>query len=156
MFQKILVPLDGSRLAEEVLPFAVSVAEAFGSRVVLLQVVPTPRSALATDPIAQLTVEGGTSTLEEELALEEEKARTYLEWTAEPLRGRGLEVECVTVRGAPAEAIVDYALRHQVDLIALSTHGRSGLERLVFGSVAEKVVRETGKPVLLIKPRGVR
>jgi len=154
MFRTILVPLDGSRLAEAVLPYALSVAEAFGSRLILLQVVPAPRSVAVTDPIAQLAVAADTPAVEEELALEEEKARTYLEWTADPLRGRGVEVECVTLRGIPAEAIVDYALNHEVDLIALSTHGRSGLGRLVFGSVAEKVIRETGKPMLLIKPRG--
>lgn len=155
MFQTILVPLDGSRLAEEVLPYALSVAEAFGSRLILLQVVPASRTVAPTDPIAQLAVEPAPE-VGEELALEEERARTYLEWTAEPIRQRGLEVECVVIRGSPAEAIVHYALEREVDLIALSTHGRTGLGRLVFGSVAERVVRETGKPVLLIKPRGTR
>lgn len=154
MFQKILVPLDGSSLAEEVLPYAAGLAEVCGSTVVLLQVISVVRPGLAMAELSGPT--GGAELVEEDLQMEEEKARTYLEWTAEPLRGRGLEVETATVRGVPATAIVQFARENGVDLIAISTHGRSGLGRLVFGSVADQVLRESGLPVLLIKPTGSR
>ncbi|MBI2166345.1 MAG: universal stress protein, partial [Chloroflexi bacterium] len=79
-------------------------------------------------------------------------AQTYLDWTAKALRQRGVEVEGVLRRGLPAREIVRYAREEGADIIAISTHGRSGLGRLVFGSVADQVLRESGRPILLIRP----
>ncbi|MBI2166549.1 MAG: universal stress protein, partial [Chloroflexi bacterium] len=101
MFGKVLVPLDGSKLAEEVLPYAVDLALRCQSRVVLMQVIPVAGSV----PDAGHT--GVTaSTAERELRLEEERAQTYLDWTAKALRQRGVEVEGVLRRGLPAREIV--------------------------------------------------
>ena len=88
-----------------------------------------------------------------QLAEAEAAARDYLDGLALPLRGKGLKVQCVTMIGLPAESIVSYAEENRFDLVALATHGRSGLRRLVFGSVADYVVRKSGLPILLIKPK---
>jgi nucleotide-binding universal stress UspA family protein len=81
------------------------------------------------------------------------EAETYLERLAQPLRKKGLKVDCVTMPGDPGETIVGYADENDVDLIALSTHGRSGLGRLVFGSVADFVMKKSGLPILLKRPQ---
>lgn len=147
MFNSVLVPLDGSALAEEVLPYVAELARRCGSRVVLLQVV-SARPALTLAEFGAVA----DAQADEAVRLDEEEARTYLEWTASSLRQKGLEVEWVTSRGPVAEKIVRYAKENAVDLIAVSTHGRSGLGRLVLGSVADEVMRTSGIPVLVFKP----
>ena len=77
----------------------------------------------------------------------------YLDGLALPLREKGLKVQCATMIGHPAESIVSHAEENGFDLVALATHGRSGLRRLVFGSVADYVIRKAGLPILLIKPK---
>jgi nucleotide-binding universal stress UspA family protein len=80
-------------------------------------------------------------------------ARAYLGKLAAPLRKRGIEVETVAVPGRPGEAILDYANTNSISLIAIATHGRGGLRRAVFGSVADQVLRRSGLPVLVIRPQ---
>lgn len=150
MFKNVLVPLDGSGLAEQVLHHATAVATSCECRVVLLRVVPSLRAVIAGDEDSSRLAEPFGQ--EEATHLEEEQAGVYLEWTAAALRAEGLEVACVVRRGAPAEEIIRYAKEHDIGLIAISTHGRSGLGRLVFGSVADRVLRESGLPVMVIKP----
>jgi nucleotide-binding universal stress UspA family protein len=150
MLQKILVCLDGSSLAEQILPYATEQALHFSSKVVLLQVIAGPRaipSPVPGEPAFILVPEP------EELQREQNEARAYLESEAQPLREKGLDVECVALPGTPSDAIVGYAAENEVDLIAIATHGRSGLGRLALGSVADFVLRESGLPILLIKPR---
>ncbi len=147
MLQKILVCLDGSKLAEQIMPYAAEHAARFDGSLVLLQVVslsaiPTP-TGIESVPMAV----PDTMLKDAELA-----AMDYLSDLAAPLRERGIDVRCVAVVGHPAETIVSYAEENKFDLVALATHGRSGLKRLVFGSVADYVVRKSGLPILLIKP----
>jgi nucleotide-binding universal stress UspA family protein len=148
MFQRILVCLDGSKLAEQILPYAAEQASRFGSSLVLFQVVslaslPTP-TGIESVPVAVPN---------DQLAEAEAAAREYLEALAVPLREKGLNVQSVAVLGQPAESIVSYAEENKFSLVALATHGRSGLKRLVFGSVADHVIRKSGLPILLIKPK---
>lgn len=148
MFQKILVCLDGSKLAEQILPYAAEQAARFGSSLVLFQVVslasiPTP-TGIESVPVAVPN---------DQLADAEAAARDYLNGLALPLRDKGVKVQCVTMVGHPAESIVSYAEENRFDLVAIATHGRSGLRRLVFGSVADYVIRKSGLPILLIKPK---
>ncbi len=150
MLQKILVCLDGSSLAEQILPYATEQALRFGSKVVLLQVIGEPRaipSPVPGEPVFILLPEP------EQIEREQNEATAYLESIAQPLREKGLDVECVAQPGTPSDAIVSYAAESEVDLIAIATHGRSGLRRMTFGSVADFVLRESGLPILLIKPR---
>ncbi len=151
LFKKILVSLDGSALAEQIMPFARQQAKCFGSKLVLIQVVPEPLVVSPGLPGATpAPVETADLLAEVEGVIA--KAKDYLEQVAQPLRDAGLEVETVVASGTAGESVVDYARENQVDMIALATHGRSGLGRVVFGSVAEYILRESGLPVLSIKP----
>ncbi len=151
MFEKVLVCLDGSRLAEQILPYAIEQSLRFNSKVVLLQVFTIPGTVAAAEAQAAPTVT--PDLMQEEVQRLGAEAKTYLEEVATPLREKGLDVTCVALQGAAGEVIVSYAQKESVDLIALATHGHSGLGRVIFGSVADHVLRESGLPILLIKPQ---
>jgi nucleotide-binding universal stress UspA family protein len=150
MFNKILVCLDGSELAEQILPFAEAQALCFGSKLVLLQAFDIS-GTISASAVRYASQTPGT--LEQAIAEEAKKSQTYLERIAQPFLEKGIEVSRITLRGSAGDVIVGYAQNEPVDLIALATHGRSGLGRMLFGSVADFVLRETGLPVLVIKPR---
>ena len=137
MFEKILVCLDGSSLAEQILPYAVEVAQRFSSRIILLQVVPPSSVSTGVDNTVEVFA----------------PAKAYLERMAQPLRDAGLDVECVTLLETPGQAIISYANKSGAGLIAIATHGRGGLGRVMFGSVADFVLRESRLPVLMIRPQ---
>jgi nucleotide-binding universal stress UspA family protein len=144
MYKKILVPLDGSALAECVLPHVKAIVLGCSiGKVVLLRVVePAPPEA---PPALDFEVfqKAGVKAAEKYLAKIKAK-----------LGKEGLKVETKVLTGRPAEAITDFAQREKVDLIALATHGRSGISRWVFGSVADRLVRSSSKPIVLIRPKG--
>jgi nucleotide-binding universal stress UspA family protein len=159
MFERILVCLDGSKLAEQILPYAEAEAAAFGSKLILLQVVtvdmPSTMYMPPTPPVPE-SYKQPAEVIQEKTQEEEDKARAYLEGMAKSLQAKGLETEAAVVSGERAgEAIVTYATTGPVDLIAIATHGHSGLGRVVFGSVADHVLRESGLPILVIKPQEV-
>jgi nucleotide-binding universal stress UspA family protein len=150
MFEKILVCLDGSRLAEQILPYATEQAIRFKSKIVLLQAFTIPSSVAAAEAQAAPL---NSDFIQEEVQRLEAEAKAYLEKVATMLRGKGLDVACITLQGTAGDAIVGYAQNEPVDLIALATHGHSGLGRVIFGSVADHVLRESGLPILVIKPQ---
>lgn len=140
----LLVALDGSKEAEAMLPRAVELGEAMGARFTLLRVVDhlTAYDFHPTGVVLPYPEEFITQPLRD-------AATAYLERVAAPLRGRGLNVQTqVTLHPDPAAAILEKAHTLGCDLIALESHGRSGLGRLVIGSVAEGVVRHGTTPVL--------
>jgi len=151
MFKKVLVPLDGSSLAEQILPYAEEIARRWESRLVLLRVVLPVKPIIGIGEFVPSASYIATRAEDERREMEE--AQRYLEAKANSIRQKGLLVDCVTVRGQPGEEIIRYAKEKAVEMIAISTHGRSGLGRLAFGSVADQVLRESGLPVLLIRPR---
>ncbi|MCX8126416.1 MAG: universal stress protein, partial [Dehalococcoidia bacterium] len=152
MYKKVLVPLDGSELAECTLNEITNLV-GDGSQVVLLQVVePADTFGLA----ASLEAEAPNLDLSKIDRQNEEHARRYLKRMATKLKKKGIEAEVAVVRGKPAEMINEYANSNKVDLILISTHGRSGVSRWAFGSVADKVLRSAIVPVLLITPKGCR
>lgn len=130
MFKHILVPLDGSILAERALGPAASIAEAMSAKLTLLRVVPQ-FAILAADPMLY----------EEMNRLGEEEAISYLRSKADEL-GLQVPVHVTCDVGQPADSIIEFAEDHDVDLIMISSHGRSGLNRWVYGSVAERVLRQ--------------
>jgi nucleotide-binding universal stress UspA family protein len=151
MYKRILVPLDGSSLAEEVLDHAAEAARcAEGAELILIQVVSTVTMVAATDPMAASGAEAAVAMQATEEA--EEEAATYLREVVARPELRGIPVQIVVTRGSPAREIIEYAQGNGIELIAMSTNGRSGLGRLVFGSVADQVLRESGIPILLIRP----
>jgi nucleotide-binding universal stress UspA family protein len=142
-FGHILVTLDGSPESREILPLAAGFARTAQARLTLLQVVPSHFSVVA--PFASHSSHGFQASGEEEAA-----CRDALESEARKLRAQGVMVGTEVIPGArPAEGILDYADGHEVDLVAMATHGRGGVARLVLGSVADKVIRGGTVPVLL-------
>jgi nucleotide-binding universal stress UspA family protein len=147
MFETILVPLDGSQLAEMALAPACRLAEKFGSQLILLRVVtpdspppPLPLPSMSSEPAA---LPAGRPLMEE--------AEAYL--TGLKLPVLGVPIRTQVLSGTPPELIVATAQEFGVDLIVMSTHGRSGLMRLLYGSVAEAVLRGAIVPVLLMPSR---
>ena len=150
MFEKILVCLDGSKLAEQILPYVIEEAIRFRSKLVLLQVIATHTVTVVEAGASAIAVEAAAQQMERE----QKDAKAYLEALTQSLRKKGVDAEYVTLQGLQTgQTIVDYANEHGVDLIAIVTHGRSGLGRLVFGSVADFILREAGLPILVIKPK---
>ena len=147
--KRILVPLDRSQLAETALPMALSLAKKYQAHVVLLHALePTTSLAYATQP-ATLKL---YTRLIDRLSLE---AELYLQEQQQQLRQQGYKVETEIAKGLAAECIIEAATRREIDLIVMSTHGRGGLARWTTGSVADKVLRHSPCPVLLVR-QGVR
>ncbi|MGQ9774572.1 universal stress protein [Chloroflexus sp.] len=147
MYRHILVPLDGSALAEQVLPHVHALAANEGTtKITLLRAVP---------PIFTTSVDysGMLATTTEAITQMEQEALDYLQHIAKQFQSEGYEVHTEISALPPAEAIIEYAENHNVDLIVIATHGRSGLNRWVFGSVTQKVVQVNPTPVLVIRPR---
>ena len=149
MFNKILVCLDGSKLAEQVLPYAIEQALRFKSQLVLLSViVPATSTSTVWEPAPQELVE--------KQAEAEKAAEAYLKNIINRLsEEKGLRAEYLTLEGLVAETIVEYAQKNKVDLIAIATHGLRGLRRLAFGSVADFVLRNSNVPLLVIRPNEI-
>jgi nucleotide-binding universal stress UspA family protein len=148
VFRHILIPLDGSGLAEQILEPALALGDLTQAAYTLLRVVEplvVPGYAPLAQP-AQLDVQV-THTARAE-------GQRYLDDLAQCLRASGRQVHTRTLLAAqPAVAILDAARAHGADVIALATHGRSGLARLLIGSVADKVRRGADTPVLLYRPQ---
>jgi nucleotide-binding universal stress UspA family protein len=143
MYERVLIPLDGSELAEAILPFAEHVAGPLDAEVLLLQVVEPP------SPIAGLGTGGIIGP--DALFLRQVEAKRYLDGLAARLQAKGLRVRTVLGLGTPASEIAATAKAERADLIAMTTHGRSGFKRAIFGSVAEEVLRGAAIPVLVIR-----
>jgi len=141
--QRILVPLDGSVRAERVLPAVTPIAQALGSEVILFQVPIVYVSGWLTGEWF-LPVQGV-------LASAEQDAQVYLSYMATQLKQQSINASTATEIGGVAESIIGYAEANHVDLIAMCTHGRTGLRRWTLGSVADRVLRASSVPVLLVR-----
>ena len=143
MFMRILVPLDGSELAEQALLQATSLCPEAGE-IILLQVLRLPLPVMTPDVGMTMPMTDMDDMLDE--------AMDYLNKWVDQLTNKGFKASAVAVEGDNiATAIVNYAKEHDVSLIVKTTHGRGGLSRLVFGSVAEGVLRKTPCPVMFIR-----
>jgi nucleotide-binding universal stress UspA family protein len=144
MYKKILVPLDGSKTAEAVLPHAKALAYSEGAEIVLLNVAANPAMEFAfADPgIAARAV-----------SEEEGAAKVYMADVEKQLKADGFRARTYLRDGGAAEVILDVAKEIGADVIAMSTHGRTGPSRWLMGSVAERVVRNSKHPVLLIRAK---
>lgn len=141
MYRTILFPTDGSAGAERALGHALGLAAAEGAELHVLHVVEVvaPAASLHELLVARLT----------------ERARDLLAPVVERARERGVAVTTAVREGNPGTAIVDYAEAEDVDLIVMPTHGRTGLERAVLGSVTDEVIRTGTVPVLVVRLDGV-
>lgn len=148
MYRKLLVPLDGSELSESILSHVAAVAKPASASVVLLRV----RESLDRDVREAL----GEDIAEKLDTINREEVQGYLDGIAGELIRDGIAADIAIAEGNPAEAIISYASTHAIDLIIMATHGRSGLTRWAFGSVADKVLRQSPVPVLLSPVIGSR
>ena len=152
----ILVPLDGSTLAEHILPYVQLLAPILAARVRLLRVLTDPDDQLLfPETIAAAYGGGDVQALQERMQRARDtvckNAEGYLYAQATQLRGHGLDVDCEAVFGDAAEVIVESAASRPGTLIAMATHGRSGLRRWALGSVADKVLHAAETPVLIAR-----
>ena len=142
MYRRVLVPLDGSRVAEAILPFIEQIAGPLDMEVLLVRVVPL--TSMDVVGMAKESQAGAP-------ILRELDAQGYLEPLVASLKAKGVRAGARVRIGDPATEIVAAAKEINADLIAMTTHGRSGLGRLLFGSVAEAVLRGSPIPVFLLR-----
>jgi nucleotide-binding universal stress UspA family protein len=147
-YQKILVPLDGSALAAAALPHAAALARQSQAEITLLRVVPSIISDeyLPSDPMLPESKD-----LEQQQCKRVDEALAGLEEPMANLKFQHISVKTVVQVGYAADRIVEYATAHNSDLIVMSTHGRTGLQRWLLGSVASKVATAAPCPVLLVR-----
>jgi nucleotide-binding universal stress UspA family protein len=145
MYQNVLVPLDGSELAECALPEVIKlgrggvIGEAILLKVIEIEVFNIPRAYQKSIDFAALR---GAHLIE---------AGKYLEGIQSRLQSEGINVTTAMLEGRPAETIVEFTRSRSVDLIVIGTHGYTGMKRLMFGSVALRVLHDANVPVLLIR-----
>jgi nucleotide-binding universal stress UspA family protein len=144
MYSTILVPLDGSKRAERILPYVEELAHKFGSKLVLLQVIEP--SVVLAGPYDM----GHYYDVNQIEALTEE-AKAYLAGQQRRLAQSGISAEFVIDNGPIVTAVLEEAVRKNVDLIAMASHGRSGLARAFYGSVAAGILHQADRPLLLIR-----
>ncbi len=152
MYKKILVPLDGSKLAECALPHAEELAKCCGTEeVVLVSVTERVQGYRAFEDPGQPM---GQQLVPEGFGKKEKQAQRYLGRIAKAMETKGIKVDTEVLLGDPAGEIVIYAKHPGCDLIVMSSHGRSGVSRLTHGNVADRVFRGSPVPVLMVRAPG--
>jgi nucleotide-binding universal stress UspA family protein len=141
MYKRLLVPLDGSALAEQAVPHAIGQAKCSGAEILLLKVLgPLP------EPV--FSARSAVRTAEE---MSGDLARDYLEQIAAGIRDQDISAQVATREGKPYVEIIRFAEDNEIDLIVMSTRGHSGISRWLLGSVADRVVRGATVPLLLVQ-----
>jgi nucleotide-binding universal stress UspA family protein len=149
MYKKTLVPLDGSELAECVLPHVESIAKGCGvQEVIFLRVAEPFHLPSGAD------VYLGPETIDRIDADNKAAAEGYLGQLVKRTRYDGVSIKTEVITGIPAESIADYAIKNSIDLIAIATHGRSGISRWAWGSVADRILRSACVAVLMVRAPG--
>jgi len=152
MYKKILVPLDGSKLAECALPHAEELAKGCGTeKVILVSVTERVQGYRAFEEPSQPL---GQQLVPEAFGKLEKQAQKYLGRIAKAMEAKGIKVSTEVLLGDPAEEIIIYAKHPGCDVIVISSHGRSGISRWTHGSVADRVFRGSPVPVLMVKAPG--
>ena len=145
MYTTILVPLDGSRRAQDILPHVEDMAQRYGAKLVFLQVIEPPPPVVGPE---------GDMTLHQlEIGRWQKEAEHYLSGLQAEFREKGIDVRPRVVHGPVVEAVIKAAQEENADLIALESHGRSGLSRVFYGSVAAGILQRIDRPLLLIRSR---
>jgi len=148
MYKKIIVPLDGSKLAESVLPHVEETAAKFGGEVILVTV--TER-VLGYMPMENYSQPAEQQLVPQAVGKMEKQGQKYLDKIAKRLEAKGVKVQTEVLLGNPAEEIILYVKNEGCDLVIMASHGRSGPSRWTHGSVAEKVFRASHVPVLMVR-----
>jgi nucleotide-binding universal stress UspA family protein len=152
----VLVPLDGSELAESVLPHVKALGKQLGCQpvdVVLLRVCEPPTIPSYYGPeLSGVPLDWGKY-VEQEMVRDKERAGEYLAELEKKFKDKGVSVRSEVIQGKPDDEIVEYANKNNFSLIVMATHGRSGLSRLVYGSVAANLLHGVTSPILMVKPQ---
>jgi len=157
MYKKIMVPLDGSELAECVLPHVEAIGRGCNvgevEFVSVVEPVYLPVGVLS-DGSGIFTEQDAERVREKTQAMSESESKVYLAKVASRVKLGKVKVQTKVISGAAADSLADYATKNDVDLIIIATHGRSGISRWVFGSVADRVLRSACVPVLMVRVPG--
>ena len=152
MFKNILVPLDESDLSERALPVAKKLAGQFGATIHLLEAV-QPQAELFSGPDSVASSQYDVAAMRNSAEVQVRNARTYLANIARICMAERLTVRTEVREATAPDSIKAYVSDNDIDLIVIGTHGRGGIQRMLVGSVTDRVVRSVGVPVLVI-PRG--
>jgi nucleotide-binding universal stress UspA family protein len=152
MYKKILVPLDGSKLAECALPYAEGLAKGYGTEEVIL--VSVTERIQGYRPFEDPSQPLGQRLVPEAAGKKEKQAQRYLGRIARAMEAKGIKIRTEVLLGNPAEEIAIYAKHPGCDIIVMSSHGRSGPSRWAWGSVADRVLRASCVPVLMVRAPG--
>lgn len=157
MFSKILVCLDGSRFSSKALPYASEIARQFKSEIILLNVV-RPASVTVVPSIP----EGGVSPLAMQVMADNARQQDknnymnltrYLKRKTRQLKAKGMRASFQVVTGEPAQEILKFCRQNKIDLVVMTTTGKSGIKRAILGSTTDVIMRAPGFPVLAIRPK---
>jgi len=149
MYKKVLVPLDGSELAECALPHVMNLAKGgMVEEVTLLKVIEIPLLH-AIEGQRVIDAEGVKKSLLNE-------AHKYITDLRDKLSSEGLQVKTETIEGRAADSIINYSKENSIDLIVIATHGYSGMKKLMFGSAALRILHDAHAPILMIRPESCR
>ena len=148
MYNTILVPLDGSKRAEAILPHVENLAQCYGAKVIFLQVVQPSQLVVVGPGMVYPSLD------QAEFELELKEAQAYLAARQGEFREKGIEARTQVAHGPIVEEIINAADRENVDLIAMASHGRTGLARVFYGSVAAGLLHRVDRPLLLIRSQG--
>ena len=146
--RRIIVPLDGSQFAEGVIPYVEGLAKGMDSEVILI----TVNEPLQVPDIVRHTAGFDGEKYEELTVRTDKQVKRYLSKKESALRHKSVKVRSTSLLGMPAQTILQYAEDNSVSLIALSTHGFSGISKWAFGSIAAKIIERSSKPVLMVRP----
>ncbi len=163
---KILIPLDGSDFSRQILPYVREFFSPVDNEIVLLRVAPHPAESVGLPPLpvspdmamAPLDIQREAALAADPAHIREEMERlrtamlSELQTEAQPLENAGYAVSVYTRFGEPSHEIVAFVESEKIQLVAMTTHGRSGFGRLIFGSVAEWVMRHVSVPVMVLRP----
>lgn len=144
MYKTILVPLDGSKCAEAILPHVAAMAKSFEADLVLMT---------AVDHAPPSVTRIGEQSEKEYVEKEQSEAESYLEEQKKKLEKEGINVKVVVLHGRAVSAIIEGAQHIDADLIAMGSHGRSGLTQAFYGSVASGVLNRIDRPLLLVRSK---
>ena len=139
------MPLDGSKTGEAAIPYTEALAKTYGAELIFFHVLEPAVEPVAAGPTVAWAMSRG------EMEQRKANAMAYLDSVREPLKARGLATSAAVVFGSAAGEIISFAEANAIDLIAMSTHGRSGVSRWVFGSVTDKILHAGDRPVLTVR-----
>ena len=154
MFKRILIPLDGSRLGTKAIPYAMDMAEKFESEVVLLQVIKQIQPVPMVEPAGMMSADTAQLVIDSAHRLDKENisnARHYLNRQVKKFTVKGIKASYQVIMGTVPKSIISFYRKQNIDLVVMTTRGRTGIKRAILGSTADAIVRDPGVPVLVIR-----